>query len=220
MCRVPSDPAPTSLLTSTHSKWLQDLSARNNIHPEWLQLLADSPIPDFAAPQRLGTIINVSQCSLIKLVPHMLKANIPIWLYWGILPAFVQPLDNNALVFAPHSHPQSHAPPLPVTTPSQSVGLPTPSQSVGFPTSSQSVSLPSPIHSAHSGPGQLPSEMWKDFMIRQNIWRKAKLSKKNDAEHQAREGNENTAAQRKCPGKKGPTVFIWEDDGGVWTRTS
>ena len=46
MCRVPSDPAPTSLLTSTHSKWLQDLSAGNNIHPEWLQLLADSPIPD------------------------------------------------------------------------------------------------------------------------------------------------------------------------------
>ena len=152
----------------------------------------------------------------------MLKANIPIWLYWGIPPAFVQPLDNNALVFAPSScsHPQSCAPPLLVTTLSQSVGLPTPSQSVGFPSSSQSVSLPSPIHSVRSGPGQPPSKTWKDFMIRQNIWRKAKLSKENNAERQAREGRENTAAQRKCPGKKGPTVFIWEDDGGVWTWTS
>jgi hypothetical protein len=220
MCRVPSDPAPTSLLTSTHSKWFQDLSAGNNIHPEWLQLLADSPISDFTTtPQRLGTIINVSRCSWIKLVPRMLKANIPIWLYWGIPPAFVQPLDNNALVFAPRSHPQSRAPPLPVTTPSQPVGLPTPSQSVGFPTSSQSVSLPSPVRSTRSGPGQLPGETWKDFMIRQNIRRKAKLSKENDAERQARVDRENTAAQRKCPGKKGPTVFIWEDDGGVWTRT-
>jgi hypothetical protein len=29
----------------------------------------------------------------------MLRANVPIWLYWGIPPLFVQPLDTHVLVF-------------------------------------------------------------------------------------------------------------------------
>jgi hypothetical protein len=59
----------------------------------------------------------------------MMNANVPIWLYWGIPPLFVQPLVNGALDFAPRSHPHTRTPPLPVITPSQPVGLPTPSQS-------------------------------------------------------------------------------------------
>jgi hypothetical protein len=178
ICRNPDDPVSISLSDSTQPKWFNELSARRNrVHPEWLKLLADSPISNFTTtPQRVGTIINVSRCSWINLVPRMLKANIPIWLYWGIPPVFVQPLDSNALLFAPRSHPQTRAPPLPVITPSQSVGLSTSSQSVGLSTPSQSVSL----RSAHAGPGQLPGETWKDFMIRQDKRRKGKLLKEND----------------------------------------
>ena len=150
ICRAPGDPASISLLTSMQPRWFQDLSAwKSRIHPEWLQLLADSPISDFTTtPQHLGTIINVSQCSWINLVPPMLKANVLIWLYLGILPVFIQPLNNHALLFAPCSHPQSYAPPLPVITLSQSVSLPTPSHSVGL-----------PVHSVCAGPGQLPGKM-------------------------------------------------------------
>jgi hypothetical protein len=86
----------------------------------------------------------------------MMNANVPIWLYWGIPPLFVQPLVNGALDFAPRSHPHTRTPPLSVITPSQPVGLPTPSQSVGLPAPSQSVRFP--VRSAHAGPGQLPGE--------------------------------------------------------------
>jgi hypothetical protein len=217
ICRSSTDPLSVSSLslTSTKPRWLQQLSARSSgIHPQYLQLLTDSPISDFTTtPQRLGTIINVSQCPWIQLVPRMLVTNVPIWLYWGIPPVFVQPLDHNALIFAPRSHPQTRAPPLPVITPSQTVGLPTPSQSASV----QSASVP--VRSAHGGSGQLPGETWKDFMIRQNSRRKNKLSKESDVQRQAREGRENTAAKKSCPGKKGPTVFIWEIEDGVWTRT-
>ena len=128
----------------------------------------------------------------------MLKANVPIWLYWGTAPNILQPLNPNALCYAPRSHPQCCAPPLPVITPSQSVGLSTPSQSV-------SLRL-----------GQLPGKHWKDFLARQNIRRMTKLSNKTKIQCQAQEGRENSAAKRSCPGKRGPTVYLWVKDNGVW----
>jgi hypothetical protein len=64
-----------------------------------------------------------------------------IWLYWGVPPAFGQPLDTGVLRFAPRTHPQ--APTLAVTTPSQPIGPHAPS--------------------AHAGPGQLHGETWKEF---------------------------------------------------------
>jgi hypothetical protein len=224
ICRKSDDPAfiSSSSSTSTQPSWFQHLSLRQSkIHPEWLQLLADSPISNFTTtPQRVGAIINVSRCSWIDLVPLMLKANLPIWLYWGIPPVFVQPLNHRALVYAPRSHPQSRAPPLPVITPSQSVALPTSSQSVTLPTASQSVIHLTPSQSVTllGGSGQLPGETWKDFMTRQNMQRKKILSKEDNVARQAREDRENKSATRSCPGKKGPTVFEWENDGGVWTR--
>jgi hypothetical protein len=237
ICRDTSkDPTSISLssATATQPNWFQRLSERKSkIHPGFLRLLADSPISNFTTTTaRTGSIINVSRCSWLSLVPYMLKANLPIWFYWGIPPVFVQPLLHNALIFAPRSHPQSRALPLPVITPSQSVGFPTSStsQSIGFPTpsASQSVGLPTPsasqsdrlpARSALGGPGQLPGETWQDFMSRQNLRRKKELSKENDVDRRAREGRENSAATKSCPGKKGPAVFIWENEGGVWTRT-
>ena len=207
--RLTNDPTSISLSPLTPPGWFRELSAqRHGIHPEWLQLLADSPISNFStAPRRRGSIINVSRCSWIHLVPYMLDANVPIWFYWGVPPVFVQPLVRGALDFAPRSHPQCRAPPLSVDNPSQS-GLPTPSQSIRL-----------PVPSGLGGPGQLPGETWKDFMTRQNRRRKKILSKESAVARQAREGRENTATKRSCPGKKGPTVYIWEDENGVWTRT-
>ena len=100
-------------------------------------------------------IINVARCSWLHLVPYMLKVNIPIWLYWGIPPAFGQPLNVGALDFAPSSHPQSRVSALSGTNVSQPVGL--------------------HIPSAHGGPNQLSGEMWKEFMVRQSLRRKTKL---------------------------------------------
>jgi hypothetical protein len=226
ICREGDDPASISLSTSQQPKWYQKLSSQSSIvKPKWLQLLVDSPISDFTTtPERVGTIINVSQCPWVNLVPCLLNANIPVWLYWGIPPVFVQPFDNNkkVLKYAPRSHPQFQAPPLPsqsvsLATSSQSVSLATSSQSVSLATSSQSVRLP--VRSAQGGPGQLPGESWKDFIVRQNVRRKAKISRESVAERQARKDRENKAATKSCPGKKGPTVFRWEvDDHGVWTR--
>ena len=209
MCRAPDDPISVPLSSSTKPRWFKVLSERNSrIHPEWLQLLAESPISDFSTTQRVGVIMNVSQCQWINLVPRMIKVNIPIWFYWGTPPAFLQPLEGGALFYAPRSHPQTRAPPLPVSTQSQSVGLPTQSQSVSL-----------PARSTHGGPSQLPGESWKDFMARQNIRREKKISRENDVERQARQDRENKAAKKSCPGKKGPTVFVWEEDNGIWTRS-
>ena len=65
ICKAPNDPDSHSLLTtSSKPRWFQDLSVRKNgPHPEWLQLLLDSPIADFTfitGPQCLGAIVNVA----------------------------------------------------------------------------------------------------------------------------------------------------------------
>jgi hypothetical protein len=200
ICRAKDDPASVSWLTpELKPRWLRDLSdERSKLHPEWVQMLADSPIADFTTgTQRLGAIIDVSRCLWMHLVPYMMRANVPIWLFWGVPPAFCQPLDDGALFFAPRSHPQSKAPPA--LPPSRPAGPSVPPR--------------------HAGPGQLPGETWKEFLRRQDKRKKAKLEKENDQHRKAREGRELSAAKRQCPGKKGPTVYIWEEDNGVWTRT-
>src|SRR5271156_647664 len=203
LVRSPDDPPKVSSTTTKKPRWLETLShRRNRLHPQWIQLLADSPIADFTTgPQRLGAIVNVARCSWMHLVPYMLKANVPIWLYWGVPPAFAQPLDDKALYFAPRSHPQARVQTLPGTKTSQPVASSVPSATT------------------RGGPGQLPGETWKEFLIRQNCRRKERLKKENDAQRQVREGHEMQAAKKKCPGKKGPSVYIWEDDDGAWSRT-
>lgn len=213
--RSKDDPDTVDLSLSVQPLWVRELSLkRSRIHPEFLQLLASSPISDFSTSNRVGAIINVAHCSWLSLVPYMLWAKVPIWLYWGIPPALLQPLDTKALKFAPRSHPQSCAPPLPVLTTPPSVSLPVGSAHAGPPP--QSVGLP--VRSAHGGSGQRPGETWKDFIARQTNRRKAKLLKETNVDRLAREGREKSAAKRSCPGKKGPTVYIWEDENGVWKR--
>jgi hypothetical protein len=200
ICRSEHDPASVSSLTSeTKPRWLRDLFAKKSkLHAESVKMLVDSPIADFTtSTRRLGAIMNVSRCSWLYLFPYMKRANVPIWLYWGLPPAFCQPLFDKALLYAPRSHPQSKASPaLPLSQPAG----------------------PS-VPSRHSGPGQLPCETWKDFLTRQNRRRTAKLRNENDQHRKVREGRELTAAKKSCPGKKGPTVYIWEEENGVWTRT-
>jgi hypothetical protein len=166
ICRKPDDPAFISskiLSTSTQPRWFQHLSLRQSmIHPEWLQLLADSPISNFTmTPQHAGAIINVSRCPWIDLVSFILKANVTILLYWGIPPAFVQPLNHHALAFqvAPRSHLQSCAPPLLVNTPSQSVIAHPRCRARPFPVVTPSQSVRLPVRSACACPGQPPGEM-------------------------------------------------------------
>ena len=203
ICRLEIDPLSISSSTSRSDmpEWFRILSERKNrLSPEWLQLLADSPISDFTTtPQRLGTIVNVARCSWVHLLPCMMSSNVPIWLYWGVPPAFGQPLHDGALRFAPRSHLQSRAPPLLGVPPSQPVGPSVPRR--------------------HAGSGQPPGETWREFLTRQNQRRRARLEKENKDQRMVREGREMTAAKKQCPGKRGPTVYIWEEDNGIWTRT-
>src|SRR5277367_1366787 len=52
------------------------------LHPEWLRDLEASPVARFRSDtQRVGSVINVNSCTWLNLVPFMITAKIPIWLY-------------------------------------------------------------------------------------------------------------------------------------------
>jgi hypothetical protein len=72
ICRASDDPTSISLSTSDleQPRWFHDLSPE--VKPECLQLLVDLPVANFSTTtQRVGTIINVSQCSWLHLVPYV-----------------------------------------------------------------------------------------------------------------------------------------------------
>jgi len=46
-----------------------------------------SPVAQFRSdPQRVGCIFNVKSCKWLNLVPIMITAKVPIWLFWGQSP--------------------------------------------------------------------------------------------------------------------------------------
>ncbi|KAF8960571.1 hypothetical protein BDZ97DRAFT_1760686 [Flammula alnicola] len=58
-----------------------------SVHPEWFNSLEASIFVDFC-PERscVGSIVDVSSCNWLNLVPYMMKANVLIWLCWGSPP--------------------------------------------------------------------------------------------------------------------------------------
>ena len=56
-------------------------------------------------------------------------------------------------------------------------------------------------------------------MIRQNNRRSELLLEENNKKRQRREDFEKKATNKHCPGRKGPAVYVWEQDDGVWTRS-
>ena len=69
-----------------------DRKRTDGIHPEFLNMFKKSHIVDFSGERTCtGTIIDVLQCGWIRVSEILLKANVPMWFYWGNHPLTVVP---------------------------------------------------------------------------------------------------------------------------------
>ncbi|KAJ3507459.1 hypothetical protein NLJ89_g6294 [Agrocybe chaxingu] len=160
--------------------------------------LLDSGIGRYDANcARVGVFVDARQCPWINVVPFMVKADVPVWLYWG-RPPFSVPSNSWISAFAPAEPNSSSAPPI------SSEGR----------ASSQEVCTDFPEVERHSG--QRQGETWEQFQCRRDDMNKAKAEKPE--ERDARLNRERQNANHPQPGKHGAKVYHWEDVDGFRIR--
>ena len=176
--------------------WYKLLSKEDSgVHPEWLELLVKSPIVDFER-ERLGVVIDVVDCGWLHFAQHLHVAGIQFWYYWGKTPQYVTVPDASIARDCPDLN---HIAPL----------IPY------IPESLKPKTFPAVV--AHSG--QRPEETMEQFFERRRQRDERYRCNETAERRRAREDRERSNAKRPFPGKKGPSVFKWEDVDGYRIRT-
>ena len=175
--------------------------------PTMVQMLRDLPIGQFSpSPSRLGVVVPVSNHDAVITVPHMVKAHVPVWVWWGRCDMnarrnFSTLKDNTAgsQYLNDHCYPSDSDLAEAIRKYSQKTAQP-PSL---MPAAAPPMDFPKP----HNGSGQRLGETWQQFFVRQEQRHLRML------EHETlvdRAKQEACAAARRVPGRNsGARIFIW-----------
>lgn len=180
-------PSRPSLPPSPEPAWREFLDRpEHGYHREWIKLIADSPMVNFTGQvPRLGTIINVCKISWLEYVPFMLQAKIPLWFYWGQSPYFFEPKLASISQYKPSTR-------------------------ASVPVAAVMASAPPNFPDVEPNSGQRYGEKMQDFFDRRAARNQKWMEHETPTALQSRVSRENNAASGMCPGKRGPTVFVWE----------
>ena len=180
---------------SSPPSWYKRLARSDSpVHPEWLKLLSDSPIVDFKR-ERIGLVADITKCQWLHLTRYMMQASVPVWFYWGKAPYYVTPLES----WIREEYEPGDDKPITVA-----------------PTDAAGRVLP-PVE-PHSG--QRPGETMEQFFSCKRQRDEKMKEKEGEKQRTSRQAREKLQASRPRPGKKGPTVFYWDDVDGFRIRTS
>ena len=155
------------------------------MHPEWLKLLAESPIVDFSR-EHISAVTDVTRCSWLHLAQYMMKASIPLWFSWGKVPYYVQPLQPWISDYYPDLENFTMVAPV-------------------------NASLFPPVHPSS---GQRHGETMEQFFARRHASNAKQKKKETPRERDIRNAHERAQVSKPYPGKKGPSVFSWDDVDG------
>ena len=179
---------------SSPPSWHKRLARSDSpVHPEWLKLLLDSPIVDFER-KRIGAVADVARCHWLHLAKYMVQASVPVWFYWGKSPFYVTPLES----WIRDEYYLGDDDPITVV-----------------PTDATGRILPPVIPQS----GQRPGETMEQFFSRRRQRNEKMREKESDRERSSRQAREKAHASRPIPGRKGPSIFYWDDVEGFRIRT-
>ena len=164
----------------------------------------------------IGTFIDIRDPRCCSLIPTLSESNMPLVLYLGTvdqwssksishLNFFLLPEYDSIRDLATQQTPYLS----PVTAPSPS----------HLPHINHPPKLSLRTSSKVIGPQQLPGETWQSFLQRRNVFREKIIASESEGDRVARLAREAHAQKNICPGRKGPRVFWWDNDGGVRIRT-
>ncbi|KAL0573985.1 hypothetical protein V5O48_007977 [Marasmius crinis-equi] len=207
--------------------WRQRIADKTSLHPEWLSSFERSYAASTAV-LRVGGILDASQLQerprLQVLVSLFKSLNVSICLCWGECTSNSVSLIRQIL---------SRDDPPSKSQPDKRIAFaylsPTPEQMQYLREPPTLSSLPinqscSPDVHVEDNPipleansGQLIGESWQSFFARRDSRRRSRVE--TAREHQARLSREQAAATKSCPGKRGPTVWYWRNEGRWRVRT-
>ena len=177
-------------------QWATKLSRHFRLHAEFAQQLADSMLGDFTV-QRVGVIIDAEKCEWLYLVPYLLFARVPVWVYWGELGKAFEVKHHAIKDFLPTDrdiHDALHPPVVDTVMEEESGGA-----------SHDSSVLP-PVQKYSR---QIPGETWREYFRRMDESRARRLANESLEQQALREQRETLQPE---PGKssKAPRLFYWE----------
>jgi len=135
--------------------------------PTMVQMLRDLPISQFSpSPPRLGVVMPVWNFNAVITVPHMARAHVPVWVWWGLCDTkaqrtFSRLKDNTAgsQFLNDHFYPSNSDLADAVRKSLRQMAQP----SAFVPTTTPLVDFPK----LHHGSGQCPGETWQQFFAHQ-----------------------------------------------------
>jgi hypothetical protein len=169
-------------------KWVEMLQAKQEIHPSWIEDISHSAAANLSeAVGRIGAFIDVSTFEMSNFTDSMIRANVPIWFYWGNKHEKPRSHDKSLVRFLPHTLDiQSDTPLHQRDTALQNIRLP-------------------------HGSRQKAGETWRMYFERITNIRADRLLRES-AEHKARrEQRETKNSSFLTPTRKGAPVFYWEE---------
>jgi hypothetical protein len=188
-------------------EWFKILESDGEIPPSWLDLLKDSVISDMSA-RRIGVMVDPSYCKWLKAIPTLLRANVPVWFYWGTSDAPIT--SNNAQV---EKYRLSNLDVI-LWTLSQEGALSSVAPVTHHPSNPSNAldCFPEPERLS----GQRKAETWQQFFDRREKRNQEKIKVESATERQLRLARAKNAAPKTRPGKD---VYEWQEREGFLIRT-
>jgi hypothetical protein len=175
--------------TANHvPKWVEMLQAEQEIHPSWIEDFSHSAAANLSETVgRIGAFIDVSTYDMANFTDVIIRANVPIWFYWGNKRENPRPHHKSLARFKPHIvDVQSNAPLYQPDVAPLNIRLP-------------------------HGSRQRSGETWRMYFEHiMNI--RADQLLRESAEHKARrEQRETKNSSFLTPTRNGAPVFYWEE---------
>ncbi len=191
--------------TAITPPWLA-LLTKHSIPPCWLDALHRSVITQFARGTRVGVVVNLSHCPWPQLIPVILHARVPIYLYWEHEGIVRQALSTYqfAQLLVPHRADWERillsGPPA--CTREGVYHLYRQGQLRIHPDNTDDPSRPP------HGPYQRPGERLEDFLKRQKINQDRRRNAEDAEQRERRERRESHATSGLPPGPR-TRVYVW-----------
>jgi hypothetical protein len=147
----------------------------------------------------------MDRCQFLDHIPAMIRANVPVWLYWGHVNS----------IFSPFHWMSKYRPSLDAIKARKMGQETTEMQQAESADPILLVSYPEPER--HSG--QKRGETWQEFFARREENNARRIARENEVETQRRQNREREAEGHLPPGRHGPVVFQWHDVDGFRIRT-
>ena len=170
---------PPNQTSSNPPRWVELLQAQQPIHASWIEDLMHSAVADLSGKVgRTGAFIDVSSSESARWVDSMIRANIPIWFYWG---------NKN-------QPPRAYQPSLHQFLPNEDIHP-------SHPPYNPDMALLN-IHLPH-GSGQKPGETWKAYFQQVQAIQSDQLLRESTEQKLRRKAQEEMSTLFHIPTRKG-----------------